>query len=189
MALSASVLSLVLCGGAQAGQISLNPAFASQSNAGFGGAGLALDGNTDGAFFNGSVADTYSTANPFWLVDMKGLFTLNSITIWNRTDAAAQSRLSNYLVQLLDSNSTQVWSSGIISAFPNPSTTLNVIGQSGAAEFLKISLPGQTQELQLAEVQAFGSTTATPEPTTTATLVLGCVFVGLGAVRRRRSLR
>jgi hypothetical protein len=186
-------ISLLLTGGgAQAGQITLQQSWAWQSSTeGPATAGLALDGNTDGNYYDGSVSDTQQEVDPYWIVDMHGLFNLNQVTIWNRTDLNAQPRLSNYLVQLFAADgTTQVWSSGVIGPYPDPSAVLAVTGQTAGGEFLKISLPGLSapgQELQLAEVQVFGAAdTAVPEPGSVI-LLLGGAAIGLTTLKRRAS--
>jgi hypothetical protein len=57
----------------------------------------AVDGNTDGAFFDGSVTATNLDPNAWWQVDLGGPATVSAIVIWNRTDCCA-SRLADYWV-------------------------------------------------------------------------------------------
>src|ERR1039458_8228462 len=60
-------------------------------------ASLAVDGNTDGSFFDGSVATTNFGISAWWQVDLGASATINSIVVWNRTDCCG-SRLGDYWV-------------------------------------------------------------------------------------------
>jgi hypothetical protein len=65
---------------------------ATQSSTGYWGwsatADLAIDGNTDGNYWNGSVSHTLADNNPYawWEVDLGQEYSINEIDIWNRTD-------------------------------------------------------------------------------------------------------
>src|ERR1035438_252431 len=61
----------------------------------------AVDGNTDGDFFRGSVTSTNLDTNAWWQVDLGASTPIGNIVIWNRTDCCS-SRLSNYWVFLSD---------------------------------------------------------------------------------------
>src|SRR5271157_5685020 len=60
-------------------------------------ASLAVDGNTDGNYYDGSVSCTNGDANAWWQVDLGASVTINSIVVWNRTDCCG-GRLSDYWV-------------------------------------------------------------------------------------------
>jgi hypothetical protein len=126
------------------------------------GAGSAVDGNTDGNFFDGSVTATGFDPNPWWQVDLGSTFTVNSITIWNRTDCCG-SRLSDYWVFVsntpflaTDAPTTLMNRAGTFAIHqttaPNPSTSITV-GQAGRYVRVQLSSAGY---LSLAEVQVFG---------------------------------
>ena len=70
-----------LAQGKPATQSSTLPDYATTGPAG------AVDGTTDGNFFHGSVTHTNLETNAWWQVDLGASATVNSITIWNRTDA------------------------------------------------------------------------------------------------------
>src|SRR5262249_1984836 len=53
------------------------------------GASLAVDGNTNGDFSAGSVSHTNNESTPWWQVDLASSASINSITIWNRTDCCS----------------------------------------------------------------------------------------------------
>jgi len=61
-------------------------------------ANLAIDGNTDGVFSDGSVTSTNSELNAWWQVDLGTVQALSSIGAWNRSDPAASSRTTDYWV-------------------------------------------------------------------------------------------
>jgi hypothetical protein len=127
-------------------------------------AALAVDGNTDGSFFDGSVTHSNLDANAWWQVDLGSSATVNSIVIWNRTDCC-EVRLADYWVFVSDTpfgptdtpstlqSRTGTWSSHQTTA-PNPSTTIAVGGAQG--RYVRVQLTG-TNYLSLAEVQVIGT--------------------------------
>jgi hypothetical protein len=133
------------------------------------GAGLAVDGNTDGDYFHNSVSVTAGDAASWWQIDLGVSATITSVGVWNRTDGSVE-RLSNYWVFVSDTpfgpadtpailqGRAGTWSINQTTR-PNPSQFINVIavGQLNAprARYVRIQLnaPGF---LQLAEVQVFG---------------------------------
>ncbi len=131
-------------------------------------ASSAVDGNTDGNFFDGSVTATNPDANPWWQVDLGASAAVSSIVIWNRTDCCA-SRLSDYWVFVSDTPFLASDTSATLqnragtfashqTAAPNPSTTI-----AGAAEgrYVRVQL-SSAGYLSLAEVQVFGTGGAPP---------------------------
>jgi hypothetical protein len=126
-------------------------------------ASSAVDGNTDGAFFDGSVTATNADLNAWWQVDLGAPSTINSVVIWNRTDCCA-SRLSDYWVFVSNTpflasdtpttlqNRAGTFASHQTSA-PNPSTIIPV-GVQG--QYVRVQLTGAAN-LSLAEVQVLGS--------------------------------
>jgi hypothetical protein len=139
------------------------------------GPAVAVDGNTDGNFFDGSVTHTNLDTNAWWQVDLGGSSTVNSITLWNRTDCCGD-RLSDYWVFVSDTpflstdtpatlqNRTGTFGSHQTTA-PNPSTSIPV-GAKG--RYVRVQLSG-INNLSLAEVQVLG-TGGSPAP---ANLALG----------------
>src|ERR1035438_1456983 len=92
----------------------------------------AVDGSTDGSFYDGSVTATNLDTNAWWQVDLGASAAVNSIVIWNRTDCCS-SRLNDYWVFVsdtpfgpADSPSTLVFRAGTWNSHqttaPNPST-------------------------------------------------------------------
>jgi len=127
------------------------------------GASNAVDGNTDGNFYDGSVSHTNSEANAWWQVDLGSAATVSSISIWNRTDCCMD-RLNDYWVFVSDTpfgssdtpttlqNRAGTWSSHQV-GYPNPSTTITANAQG---RYVRVQLSG-TNYLSLAEVQVFGT--------------------------------
>jgi hypothetical protein len=102
---------------------------ARQSSTSHGGdARLAIDGNTDGRFFEGrSVTHTNPNPIPWWEVDLGNALPIEDIVIWNRMDGGLQARLSGFLVSVLDGERRAVWSRRVDEP-PNPSLRLHVSG-------------------------------------------------------------
>jgi hypothetical protein len=128
-------------------------------------AASAVDGNTDGNLFDGSVTHTNQDMNAWWQVDLGASATVNSIVIWNRTDCCG-SRLSDYWVFVsntpfspTDTPATLVGRAGTFSShqtvIPNPFTTITVVGGT-QGRYVRVQLTG-TDYLSLAEVQVFGT--------------------------------
>jgi hypothetical protein len=121
-------------------------------------ASAAIDGNTDGNYSDGSVTATNLELNAWWQVDLGASTTINSVTIWNRTDCCG-ARLNDYWLFVSNTpfvptgtpttqQSTLVFFSHQTTA-PNPSATIPV-GVPG--RYVRIQLTG-TNYLSLAEVQ------------------------------------
>jgi hypothetical protein len=127
------------------------------------GAGRAVDGTTDGNFFNGSVTHTNLDANAWWQVDLGASALVNSVIIWNRTDCCG-TRLNDYWVFISDTpfspndtpatlqNRAGTFSSHQTTA-PSPSMTIPAGGAQG--RYVRVQLNGANY-LSLAEVQVIG---------------------------------
>ena len=127
-------------------------------------AGRAVDGNTDGVFGDGSLSTTNPDANAWWQVDLGTGATVNSVTVWNRTDCCG-TRLGDFWVFVsntpflpTDTPATLQARAGTFASHqtlaPSPSTSINVGGMAG--QFVRVQLSG-TDYLSLAEVQVFGT--------------------------------
>jgi len=161
---------------AAAASSSVTP-LATQSStlAGFGPAGAsnAIDGNTDGNFYDHSVSHTNQEANAWWEVDLGTTTSIGSIKIWGRTDCCSD-RLSDYWVFVsntpflaTDTPATLQGRAGTWSnhqtTYPNPSTTITA---NTSGRYVRVQLSG-TNYLSLAEVQ-FSTGTSTPADTNMA---------------------
>ncbi len=123
------------------------------------GAASAVDGNTDGSFYDGSVTATNLDTNAWWQVDLGASASIRSIVIWNRTDCC-NSRLSDYWVFVSNTpfaasdtpftlqSRAGTWSSHQTIA-PSPSTAIPAGAQG---RYVRVQLSGANY-LSLAEVQ------------------------------------
>ena len=77
---------------------------ASQSNSlkKSGKAQLAVDGNPDGEWKNGSVTHTESADNPWWEVDLGRIAHIENVIVHNRTNGMSGARLDNFTLKILD---------------------------------------------------------------------------------------
>ncbi|MFG0333635.1 MAG: DUF1553 domain-containing protein, partial [Maioricimonas sp. JB049] len=85
---------------------------ATQSSVGYGGpAKLAIDGNTDGHYFNAqSTTHTEKQTDPWWELDLGQAVPVEKISVWNRTDSPGiGTRLDGFRVMLLDAQRTPLW--------------------------------------------------------------------------------
>jgi len=125
---------------------------------GFGTAGvssLAIDGNTNGNFQDGSVIHTMTQVDPWWQVDLQLTATVSRVIIWNRTDCCGD-LLVGANIYLKDASGNilhteTVTSSGATSTFdfaPVASVTAIRVARENTA-------PSQVT-LHFAEIEAFG---------------------------------
>lgn len=176
-----SVLALVLLSGSeislQAQTVNIavgKPATQSSNyNPTQGLASKAVDGNTDGTFFNGSVTHTAEgsaggTANPWWEVDLGKNYEINRVVIYNRTDCC-QNRLDNFQIWVRESNATTWKSFGVKGYYSPGDPQATSYRDNQAGRYVRIQIATQRGILSLAEVQVFGTerniTTPTPQPT------------------------
>ena len=86
----------------------------------------AIDGNTDGRYLGGSETHTAEDDDhPWWEVDLGKEHRIDSITIWNRTEAngAYARRLDGFTLAVLDTNRREVFKRSDMPA-PNPCLTI-----------------------------------------------------------------
>jgi dienelactone hydrolase len=118
-------------------------------------ASLAIDGNTDGVWANGSVTHTDAEDNAWWSVDLDNEYSIDSIVIYNRTDECCMDRLSDFNVFMWDSTGTRTLKKSITS-YPDPSVTIDAGEVLGMSIMIKSNLTSTA--LNLAEVEVYGST-------------------------------
>ena len=93
-----------------------------------GPANLAIDGNTNGHYYDAkSTTHTAAGNDPWWEVDLKSEQKIDRIVLWNRTDGAGD-RLANFKLLVLNDKHEVIWQKDIAPA-PNPSAEFSVTGQ------------------------------------------------------------
>jgi len=112
-------------------------------------ASKAVDGNTSGAWNDGSMTHTCHLLDndPWWEVDLEETYVISSIVVYNRIDCCGE-RLSDFSVTI---NSVPEWTythTGI----PDYQTHIAVPNKVGSK--VKVSIPG-TENLSLAEVEVY----------------------------------
>jgi len=112
---------------------------------------LAIDGNTDGVFGNGSTSHTSESGNnPWWEVDLGKAYSINKINVWNRVDCC-DDRLANFTLKILDENHEVIL---INEKNPKPSPMLNMpvsgMSSTGSVAALAmntlVSMPGHRED-------------------------------------------
>jgi hypothetical protein len=114
----------------------------------------ALDGNTDGSFWNGACTATQSNYRAWWMVDFGTSRNIVMVEVYGRTDSQ-QDRLNGFSVRIGDSstpdnNPTCSYSN----PWPNPQSVL--LPCKGRGRYLVIQLETTTTFLTLCEVYAWG---------------------------------
>lgn len=99
---------------------------ATQSSTAYDGpAKLAIDGNTNGNYYEAkSTTHTNTEANPWWEVKLPTSAPIDQIAIWNRTDGGVGVRLANFRVTLFDESRRVVWQQSVIEP-PGPKRELS----------------------------------------------------------------
>ncbi len=102
---------------------------ATQSSTDYEGpAKLAIDGNTNGDYFQAkSTTHTAVSKNPWWQVDLGSVRPLERLVIWNRTDGNVGSRLKDFRIAVLDEKQKPVWEQTVAMP-PNPSAAFSMQG-------------------------------------------------------------
>ncbi len=137
---------------------------ATQVSTGFNGvAHLAIDGNTNGDYFQAkSTTSTQAASDPWWEVELKEPHTLDKVVIWNRTDSGVGKRLKEFRVVGLDERRRPLWMRTSL-ATPTPDLTLHLprtseqlssIQKSELREYESVTLTSKINRLkkQLADI-------------------------------------
>ena len=147
--------------------IAIGKSTAQSSTQSGGNSGRAVDGNTDGNFWGGSVAQTNWSNQPWWEIDLENVISIDNINIWNRTDCCGEF-FNNYYVLISDEpftssdlnttlNQANVQSVFVQDVVGTPSNIS--IGQSG--RYVRIHMNG-SGFMSLAEVEIFSCDNTPP---------------------------
>ncbi len=156
------------CSSAQTNLASGKPATQSSTNSGT--PQLAVDGNTDGNYFNGSVTHTLLDAQAWWQVDLGSVSSISDVRVWNRTDCCSD-RLSNFYVLVSDAPFS---STNLSTTIAQPGvSSYSVAGQAGSPTYVTVNRSGRyvrvqlsgSNYLSLAEVKVFGVAGTPPAET------------------------
>lgn len=160
--------------------IALNKAVTQSSTAFSGAASRAVDGDTNGAWANGSVTHTSNENEAWWQIDLGAVSDINYINLWSRTDNCCIARLSDYYVFVSDEPfesedlSATLNQSGVSNYYyPDAAGSPTQIDVYGTGRYLRVQLAG-TNPLSIAEFEVFSegdgsAPTPTPTPTVTPT--------------------
>jgi Domain of unknown function (DUF1929)/F5/8 type C domain/Glyoxal oxidase N-terminus/Kelch motif len=109
-------------------------------------ANLAVDGNTDGTFANGSVTHTNFDATAWWQVDLGAVQSIQNVVIYNRGDCCPE-RLSNFYVFVSD---TPFFSSSLSITLGQPDVgTYFQTGPAGRPIIVPVNRTGRYVRVQL----------------------------------------
>ena len=138
---------------------------ASQISTRFGGvAERAVDGTTDGRYRANSVTHTATADQTWWQVDLAEQSIINSVEIYNRTDACCTARLSDFYVLIDDqpfdnrSLSELLNDPSVARSFHTnvPDDSLEIDFANVRGRYVRVQLAGRGQ-LNLAEVVVMGT--------------------------------
>jgi hypothetical protein len=124
-------------------------------------ANLAVDGNRDGVFNNGSVTSTQKEENPWWQVDLEDIVDIKGVLINNRTDCCT-GRLEDFYVFISEQpfvssdlnatlNQAGVWRRFYQDSPPLPDF---LVDADTTGRYVRIQLNRETY-LNLAEVEVY----------------------------------
>eukprot|EP00058_Branchiostoma_floridae_P019988 XP_002605478.1 hypothetical protein BRAFLDRAFT_92895 [Branchiostoma floridae] len=131
-------------------------------------ASLAVDGNTDGDYFQNSCTHTEQwVRGPAWWVDLGQSYDIGRVVIFNRQDYGPD-RLNPFNIHIGDSN--QITSNpkcGGDHEIDVNQPSISVSCQSMTGRYVGVRLPGEYRTLTLCEVQVFSGTLPSAEINTT----------------------
>eukprot|EP00058_Branchiostoma_floridae_P019989 XP_002605479.1 hypothetical protein BRAFLDRAFT_92896 [Branchiostoma floridae] len=133
-------------------------------------ASLAVDGNTDGDYFQNSCTHTEQwVRGPAWWVDLGQSYTIGRVVIFNRQDYGPD-RLNPFNIHIGDSN--QITSNPQCGGdheidVNQPSISVSCQGMTG--RYVGVRLPGDYRIMTLCEVQVFSGVLPSAELNTTPT--------------------
>lgn len=119
----------------------------------FGTAMNAIDSDYDGNWRDGK-GTTHTTLedNPWWEVDFTYSLKVSKVNIYNRADCCSE-RLFPFVAQLLSKTGAVVATQTFSTQVPSPVPWR--VGSTVTASKLRITLPGKSRYLSLAEVEVF----------------------------------
>ncbi len=128
---------------------------ASQSSVAYNGsAERAIDGNTSGRYGDNGQTHTNAENNPWWEVDLQQEVPIESITVWNRTDDDAHSRLDGFTLQVLDASRKPVFTRKAVPA-PHEKVSLTVVAD--AVEMVRTTAINAVTFIPDHEAETFGT--------------------------------
>ena len=128
---------------------------ATQSSDWGGIADKAVDGNTDGNYYNASITHTNNDPGAWWQVDLGAVYDITDITLYNRTDCCAE-RLDDFTILVSETPFTD--NSGgkaFASNIPYAENPVRAFSGDSRGRYVRVFLSG-TGYLSLAEVEVFG---------------------------------
>jgi len=126
---------------------------------------LAVDGNTNGVYFDGSVTHTQrvGSTDPWWRVDLGDNYDIDDISIYNRTDLPYNGRLNGAKVFIGNIDSTNPEDYTEVGTLTS-SLIQHMSGIDVSGQYVMVHIPGNDRILSLAEVEVYGTLSQDPEP-------------------------
>jgi hypothetical protein len=148
-------------------------------------ANKAVDGNTDGLFYNNSVTHTLCGNQDWWQVDLGAVSNISQVKLWNRTDCCADRLNNSYLIvsdaPFATNDLTTLRNTAGVFVISIASVAVNAtIDVYRTGRYVRVQLGG-VGCLSLAEVQVFGCA-AIVDPCVAAPSVGGTVSPALQSI-------
>eukprot|EP00592_Proboscia_alata_P025355 CAMPEP_0194445784 /NCGR_PEP_ID=MMETSP0176-20130528/128058_1 /TAXON_ID=216777 /ORGANISM="Proboscia alata, Strain PI-D3" /LENGTH=1683 /DNA_ID=CAMNT_0039272393 /DNA_START=372 /DNA_END=5422 /DNA_ORIENTATION=+ len=116
------------------------------------GADLAVDGNTNGNFYDGSVAHTLG-GNNWWMVDLQVIAAIRDVKIFNRIDCTScMSLLNQFVIEVFDYDMNVVFSQDYNET---AGAIIHLLMEDVKGSYMRISVTNKY--LVLAEVEVYGT--------------------------------
>ncbi|KAM4688886.1 uncharacterized protein O3C94_006985 [Discoglossus pictus] len=113
----------------------------------------AIDGKTDGNYHNGFCTHTDQDSNPWWKVDLKQTYKVQTIVVTNRQECCGE-RLKGAEVRVGKSPDNDNPVCGTINDVSKPTITLCCNGMEG--QYVSVVIPGRAEYLTLCELEVYG---------------------------------
>ncbi|XP_075444568.1 uncharacterized protein LOC142488078 [Ascaphus truei] len=124
----------------------------------FATADKAIDGNKNGVFSTQTCTHTNNEKDPWWRLDLKQSYTIDTIVIANRQDCCPE-RLKGAEVRVGNSADNNNPVCETINDISKPIITLFCKGMEG--RYVSVVIPGRSEYLTLCEVEIYGVTPST----------------------------
>ncbi|XP_077349871.1 pentraxin fusion protein-like [Lithobates pipiens] len=113
----------------------------------------AIDSVKDTKWHNGFCSHTNNDHSPWWRLDMKQRYKVNTVVLTGRSDAAME-RLMGAEVRIGNSPVNKNPVCGTVTQITDPTTTFSCNGMEG--RYVSVVIPGRSEYLTICELEVYG---------------------------------